>query len=314
MGTWLAWTSRARSFQGIPEISYSWVTASAVGRRLAASHHHGPQDRRRAAEASAAARPRHWTSSDALGPGRLHGAAADGHAGRLRHRHLRLRVLPAAPGAAVDHPDPARHHRDAELRAARDPAVHPGRQRDEQLRHHAQPAAPRHRAHRAPAGRPGADLDRALHADERRHRLEHRRRGDEYAPARLRDAEARLLQGLRRRRAVVRLAAGADHPAGHRLHPLRHRRPGVDRAPVRRRHHPRADALGGARAHHLGHRAGGAAMQPELKKRPTREGDRARRRGAASGRSCSRSSCCSACASASSRPRRSAPSRWCTRW
>ncbi len=30
MGTWLAWTSRARSFQGIPEVSYSWVTASAV--------------------------------------------------------------------------------------------------------------------------------------------------------------------------------------------------------------------------------------------------------------------------------------------
>ena len=30
MGTWLAWTSRERSFQGIPEISYSWVTASAV--------------------------------------------------------------------------------------------------------------------------------------------------------------------------------------------------------------------------------------------------------------------------------------------
>ena len=30
MGTWLAWTSRARSFQGIPEISYSWVTSSAV--------------------------------------------------------------------------------------------------------------------------------------------------------------------------------------------------------------------------------------------------------------------------------------------
>lgn len=28
MGTWLAWTSRARSFQGIPEISYSWVTIS----------------------------------------------------------------------------------------------------------------------------------------------------------------------------------------------------------------------------------------------------------------------------------------------
>ena len=28
MGTWLAWTSRARSFQGVPEISYSWVTMS----------------------------------------------------------------------------------------------------------------------------------------------------------------------------------------------------------------------------------------------------------------------------------------------
>ena len=30
MGAWLAWASRARSFQGIPEVSYSWVTASAV--------------------------------------------------------------------------------------------------------------------------------------------------------------------------------------------------------------------------------------------------------------------------------------------
>jgi TRAP-type transport system small permease protein len=28
MGLWLSWTSRARSFQGIPEISYSWVTMS----------------------------------------------------------------------------------------------------------------------------------------------------------------------------------------------------------------------------------------------------------------------------------------------
>jgi TRAP-type C4-dicarboxylate transport system permease small subunit len=27
-GSQLAWTSRARSFQGIPWISYSWVTAS----------------------------------------------------------------------------------------------------------------------------------------------------------------------------------------------------------------------------------------------------------------------------------------------
>jgi TRAP-type transport system small permease protein len=28
MGTWLSWISRARSFQGIPEVSYSWVTMS----------------------------------------------------------------------------------------------------------------------------------------------------------------------------------------------------------------------------------------------------------------------------------------------
>lgn len=27
-GTYLAWVSRARSFQGIPEVSYSWVTAA----------------------------------------------------------------------------------------------------------------------------------------------------------------------------------------------------------------------------------------------------------------------------------------------
>lgn len=27
-GAWLSWTSRARSFQGIPEVSYSWVTMS----------------------------------------------------------------------------------------------------------------------------------------------------------------------------------------------------------------------------------------------------------------------------------------------
>jgi len=27
-GVWLSWTSRARSFQGIPEISYSWVSMS----------------------------------------------------------------------------------------------------------------------------------------------------------------------------------------------------------------------------------------------------------------------------------------------
>jgi TRAP-type C4-dicarboxylate transport system permease small subunit len=29
-GTWLSWVSRARSFQGIPGVSYSWVTASII--------------------------------------------------------------------------------------------------------------------------------------------------------------------------------------------------------------------------------------------------------------------------------------------
>ncbi|WP_163269287.1 TRAP transporter small permease [Chelativorans alearense] len=29
-GTWLSWVSRARAFQGIPSVSYSWVTASLV--------------------------------------------------------------------------------------------------------------------------------------------------------------------------------------------------------------------------------------------------------------------------------------------
>lgn len=34
-GIWLSWVSRARTFQGIPEISYSWITASlAVGGAL----------------------------------------------------------------------------------------------------------------------------------------------------------------------------------------------------------------------------------------------------------------------------------------
>jgi TRAP-type C4-dicarboxylate transport system permease small subunit len=28
MGCWLSWVSRARSFQGMPEVSYSWVTMS----------------------------------------------------------------------------------------------------------------------------------------------------------------------------------------------------------------------------------------------------------------------------------------------
>ena len=50
-------------------------------------------------------------------------------------------------------------------------------------------------------GRPGADLDRALDADERRHRLLDRRRRDERAHPRPADAQARLLARLRGRRA-----------------------------------------------------------------------------------------------------------------
>ena len=83
----------------------------------------------------------------------------------------------------------------------------------------------------------------------------HRRRRDERAHPRPADAQARLLQGLCRRRAVLRLADGADHPAGHRLHPVRHRRPGLDRPAVRRRHHPGPDAVGGAGDRHLDHGA-----------------------------------------------------------
>ena len=33
LGLYLSWISRIRSFQGIPEISYSWVTHEPAGRR-----------------------------------------------------------------------------------------------------------------------------------------------------------------------------------------------------------------------------------------------------------------------------------------
>ena len=39
MGVYLSWISRIRSFQGIPEVSYSWVTMSLpVGGGAAAGH------------------------------------------------------------------------------------------------------------------------------------------------------------------------------------------------------------------------------------------------------------------------------------
>ena len=137
-------------------------------------------------------------------------------------------------------------------------------------------ARARHGAHRAHEGRPGAGVDRARHADGRRVGLGDRRRGDAGAHARQRDAEARLLEGLRRRRAVLRLADDADHPAGHRLHPLRHGRPGVDRAPVRRRLHPGLHAVGRAGAHDLGHREKDAATSRSARRGRPRRRSRAR--------------------------------------
>ena len=47
MGVYLSWISRARSFQGIPEVSYSWVTLSLpVGATAAADHHRAEIPRR----------------------------------------------------------------------------------------------------------------------------------------------------------------------------------------------------------------------------------------------------------------------------
>ena len=57
----------------------------------------------------------------------------------------------------------------------------------------AEAAEARHGAHRAHAGRARADLDRAVHPDERRDRLGDRRRGDERPHARPADAQARVL-------------------------------------------------------------------------------------------------------------------------
>lgn len=59
MGTWLAWTSRVRSFQGVPEISYSWITMSlpAGGALLLATTILKFRDELRGARVAAAARP-----------------------------------------------------------------------------------------------------------------------------------------------------------------------------------------------------------------------------------------------------------------
>ena len=45
-GLYLSWISRARSFQGIPEVSYSWVTLEHAVRRRAAADHGLPQGAR----------------------------------------------------------------------------------------------------------------------------------------------------------------------------------------------------------------------------------------------------------------------------
>ena len=109
-------------------------------------------------------------------------------------------------------------------------------------------------------------------------------------------------------RDLLRLAARADHPAGHRLHPLRHGRTGLDRPAVRGRHHPGPDAVGRARDRDLDHGAQ-ARLQAGARDARDREGDRARLLGRHLGDPVSRSSCCSGCATASSRRPRSAPSR-----
>ena len=49
MGLYLSWISRVRSFQGIPAISYSWVTLSATYRRAADAGDDRTQGWRRAA-------------------------------------------------------------------------------------------------------------------------------------------------------------------------------------------------------------------------------------------------------------------------
>ena len=64
-----------------------------------------------------------------------------------------------------------------------------------------------------------------------------------------RHAQARFLERLCGRRPVVRFAADADHSARHRLHPLRHRRTGLDRPTVRRGLRPGLSAVGRARGH-----------------------------------------------------------------
>jgi TRAP-type C4-dicarboxylate transport system permease small subunit len=58
-GVWLSWVSRARSFQGIPEISYSWVTMSLpVGAALLlVTTMLKIRDERRGADAGTAAQP-----------------------------------------------------------------------------------------------------------------------------------------------------------------------------------------------------------------------------------------------------------------
>ena len=210
---------------------------------------------------------------------RLRRAAADRHAGRVRDRHLGLRVLPAASRAAVDDPDPADDHRDAELRAARGAAVHPGRQLHEPLGHHASSCS---KLATVLTGRMHGGLAQVSIALST---LMSGVTGSSIADAAM---NSRLLggemlkrgfsQGLRRRRAVVRLADGADHPAGHRLHPLRHRRPGVDRPAVRRRRGPRAACCGRRWRSRSRSRRERRGYMPERTQRPTAARTRQSRR------------------------------------
>ena len=94
-GLHLSWVSRARTFQGIAGVSYSWVTISLpVGAALLLlTTIIKAFDLRRPPPPAARLRP----SSDAHRRGGFRTPHLHGHAGRFRNRHLRRALLPAKP-------------------------------------------------------------------------------------------------------------------------------------------------------------------------------------------------------------------------
>ena len=138
MGIYLSWISRVRSFQGIPEISYSWVTMSLpvgallllittmlkVRERVARRARRKPCRRRAVSAHAMLIVLIAFTVLMLLGMPVAFAIGISGTLFFLQH-----------PGAAVHHPDPAHRHGDAEFRAARGAAVHPRRQLPQQFRH-----------------------------------------------------------------------------------------------------------------------------------------------------------------------------------